>query len=104
MLPRSGTQLAGYQAHQRAFAGPVGANQTRDAGAQFQCHLIDTDDRAIPLRDALAQQHRRRGRRPAVSGRRRSSLASRHGARRILAGRRPLTTGRYFTISTARIR
>jgi hypothetical protein len=56
----AGAELARGQAEQRALAGAVAADQAGDAGAQFEGHLVDADDGAVPLGDAVEEQQRLR--------------------------------------------
>ena len=61
--PEIGPQVSRQQTHQGTLAGAVGADQPGDAGPQLQCHLIDTDDGTIPLRDPFADEHGRHSQR-----------------------------------------
>ena len=52
------------------FPAPLDADQARDAGPQFERHLIDAEHRAVPLRDVLEQEQWRSGQwRRSVSSR-----------------------------------
>ena len=46
-------KLAGGQLQQRRLAGAVGAEQARDAGRDAQRQLVQADDVAVPLGNAV---------------------------------------------------
>ena len=38
--------------------GPVGADEPGDAAGEFERHLVEGEDRAVPLRDVLEEEER----------------------------------------------
>src|SRR5262249_52146345 len=52
-------ELPGGELQERRFAGAIRAEQTRDAGVDPQRQLVDADDVAVPLGDAVELDDRR---------------------------------------------
>ena len=71
-----GADLAGGEAEEGAFAGAVVPDQAGDAGAQFEGNLVDADDGAIPLRDVVEEEDRRRAAQSLKRKRRMMALPS----------------------------
>ena len=59
-LPGGRLQQAGHQVQQRGLARAVRPEQARDAGAEGERHVVDRDDVAVPARDVVQLERRRR--------------------------------------------